>query len=258
MSLRIWRWAPVARAAKYGLGARDANRRCTSPDCPGADRKRTLHDDRGDSASFPSQLAASVITFREYTLREAEGALAHRCLTDEALLVAALRQMPRDSWRTDSALEVIFCSLGGMLIRGAYDPETNEDYMACALACREWVGKDYSKGHPVPSDFLIEWQNFLADLWDGNTAVPEVSTALLASIIETYRRQDAAVVAIRRELYDGPFKTAVGSTDELYKRLYQDLFKDRPQRLTNQRVLPGSFRSASVGDARGSVRGLPI
>lgn len=172
------------------------------------------------------------ITFRDITLREAEGQLVHRCLTDEALLKTALHELPIDCWRTDNAFSVIFYGLAGMSLRGAYDAETNEEYMAYAMACLEWT-KDAShrKGEPVPPWVVYDWQLFLQDLWDGNTAVAEVSTALLADIIEKYRRQDEAIAAIRRDLYDSPFSTDEDAADAVYERLRQAVLNDRAQRL---------------------------
>lgn len=175
----------------------------------------------------------SALSFRDYTLREAEGALVHRCLTDEALLKTALHEMPHDCLRTDSAFSLIFYSLYGMCMRGVYDSETNEDYMAFALAALEWRGKDLKahRGEPLPELLIEDWRRFVADLWDGNTAMPEVSTALIADLVEEYRRQDEKVRSIREGVFYGPFAVDADEANAVYLRLRHAVLNERAQRL---------------------------
>ena len=183
-------------------------------------------------------------TFHHLTLREAEGQLIGRCLTDIALLKTCLRELPQDCWRTDQTYSVIFFGLAGMMARGAYDPATNEARMAHALACAEWVRQEWSRGQPVPAYVLMDWRLYLEDLYEPSMASDEVACALLADVIEAYRLQDEEVAAIRANRYKSPFAPTDDAQDAIFLRLKDAVLSERAQRMArpNTPAVPAPVR----------------
>lgn len=188
----------------------------------------------------------SRLTFTHLTLADVESQLVGRCMTDEACLKLCLETLPLDCWRSEQGQDLarVFYALAGRLERGAYNPATNEDELAVALAAYDKQGD------------AAYWRAYLEELWSPWMAMPTYLVGVLDVVTQAYRLTDNAAAAVRAMLQENPICADVGLEDDLWYRVRESVVARRAMRYRPEQPTFPPKESTRKGGR--FVGGIPI
>lgn len=173
-------------------------------------------------------------SLRGVTRREALEALADACLTRDWVLPLCLDRLPASVFE-DYEMRMVFGTIAGRWQRGAWDPETNLEYIAATLAVTECLALDW---FTMPRDRLVlevnvdMWLWVLDDWYCPWTVSRSYVEALLDGLEETDQLiADTAQLSVRERLYAGPFAVDQDLEDAVYHHVAQLVAVRRGHRL---------------------------
>jgi hypothetical protein len=187
----------------------------------------------------PSYLLQKPADLRHLTRREALQQLADACLHRDWVLPLCIDRLPASVF-DDYEVRMVFGTIAGRWQRGAWDPESNLEYVAAVLAVTECQALDW---FVMPRDRLVLQVNVEGWFWElDNWYCPwTMSQKYVAALLDGLEEADQVIadtaqLSVRERLYAGPFAVDQDLEDSVYRHSAQLVAMRRGHRLA--KVVP--------------------
>lgn len=182
----------------------------------------------------PAYLLRKPVDLKHLTRREVLQQLADACLHRDWVLPLCVEQLPASIFE-DYEMRMVFGTIAGRWQRGAWDPETNLEYVAAVMAVTEVRALDW---FTMPRDRLVLEVNIEGWLWElDNWYSPwTVSQKYVGALLDGLEEEDQVIadtaqMNVRERLYAGPFAVDQELEEAVYRHIGQLVAMRRGARL---------------------------